>query len=46
MKWRHPILLFVGLCGFAWGFIYRPLPLLGENPLLGRRGFALATWLQ
>ena len=34
MKWRHPILLFLGLCGSAWGFLYRPFPLLEENPLL------------
>ena len=34
MKWRHPILLFVGLGGSAWGFLYRPFPLLEENPLL------------
>ena len=31
MKWQHPILLFVGLCWAAWGFLYRPFPLLGEH---------------
>ena len=35
MKWRHPILIFVGLCWSAWGFLYRPFPLLESgNDLL------------
>ena len=34
MRWQHPIVLFVGLCGAGWGFLYRLFPLLEENPLL------------
>ena len=34
MKWRRPILLFVGLGWAGWGFLYRPFPLLGENGVL------------
>ena len=34
MKWRHSVLLFVGLGWSAWGFLYRPFPLLGENGVL------------
>ena len=34
MKWRHPILLFVGLAWSDWCFLYRPFPLLGEDDLL------------
>ena len=30
----EPKLTAVGLCWAAWGFLYRPLPLLEENPLL------------
>ena len=31
MKWRHPVLLLVGLGWSEWGFLYRPFPLLEEN---------------
>ena len=34
MKWRHLILFLVGLIYAAWGFLYRPFPLLETNPLL------------
>ncbi len=34
MKWRYPILIFAGLCCSAWGFIYRPFPMPGEDPAL------------
>ena len=34
MRWQHPIVLFVGLCGAGWGFLYQLFPLLEENPLL------------
>ena len=34
MKWRYLVLLFLGLCASAWGFLYHPFFLLGENPLL------------
>ena len=34
MKWRHVILFLVGLIFVAWGFLYRPFPLLETNPLL------------
>ena len=34
MKWRHPILLFVGLAWADWCFLYRPFPLFGEDDLL------------
>ena len=34
MKWRYPVLIFGGLCCSAWGFIYRPFPMPGEEPLL------------
>ena len=34
MKWRHPILLFMGLAWADWRFLYRPFPLLGEDDLL------------
>ena len=34
MRWQHPIVLFVGLCGAGWGFLCRLFPLLEENPLL------------
>ena len=34
MKWRH-VILFAAGAGFAcWGFIYRPFPVLGEDPTL------------
>ena len=28
MKWRHLVLLFLGFCWAAGGFLYRPFPLL------------------
>ena len=34
MKWRYPVLIFGGLCCSAWGFIYRPFPLPGDDPIL------------
>ena len=34
MKWRHLILFLVGLLYAAWGFLYRPFPLLETDPLL------------
>ena len=34
MKWRYPVLIFGGVCCSAWGFIYRPFPMPGEEPLL------------
>ena len=34
MKWRPPVLLFVGLCWASWSFLYRPFILLGENGVL------------
>ena len=34
MKWRYPILISAGLCCSAWGLIYRPFPLPGEDPVL------------
>ena len=34
MKWRYPVLIFGGICCSAWGFIYRPFPMPGEEPLL------------
>ena len=34
MKWRYPILIFAGLCCSAWGFLYRPFPMPGEDPVL------------
>ena len=34
MKWRHLILFLVGLLYAAWGFLYRPFPLLETNPVL------------
>ena len=34
MKWRHLVLLFVGLCWADWCFLYRPFPLLWEDDLL------------
>ena len=33
MKWRHPILLFVGLCWSVWGFLYSGFALSGERSL-------------
>ena len=38
MKWRYPILLFVGRRWTGWGFLYRPLPLARENGLLDLPG--------
>ena len=34
MKMRYPILIFGGLCCSAWGFIYRPFPMPGDDPVL------------
>ena len=34
MEWRYPILIFAGLCCSAWGFLYRPFPLPGDDPML------------
>ena len=34
MKMRYPILISGGLCCSVWGFIYRPLPLPGNDPAL------------
>ena len=34
MKIRHPILIVAGLGCSAWGFIYRPFPLPGDDPML------------
>ena len=34
MRIRYPILIFGGLCCSAWGFLYRPFPLPGDDPLL------------
>ena len=34
MKIRHPILIVAGLGCSAWGFIYRPFPLPGHDPML------------
>ena len=34
MKMRYPILFFSGLCCSAWGFIYRPFPMPGDDPML------------
>ena len=34
MKIRHPILIVAGLGCSAWGFLYRPFPLPGDDPLL------------
>ena len=33
MKWRHPILLFVGLCWSVWGFLYSGFALSAERSL-------------
>ena len=34
MKMRYPILIFAGLCCSAWGFLYRPFPMPGDDPVL------------
>ena len=34
MKMRYPILIIGGLCCSAWGFIYRPFPMPGDDPVL------------
>ena len=34
MKTCYPILIFGGLCCSAWGFLYRPFPLPGDDPIL------------
>ena len=38
MKWRHLVLLLVGLGWSGWGFLYRPFPLLGEHGWLNPPG--------
>ena len=34
MKMRHPRLIFGGLGCSAWGFLYRPFPMPGDDPML------------
>ena len=34
IKWRYPVLISGGFCCSAWGFIYRPFPMPGEEPAL------------
>ena len=34
MKMRYPILIFGGLGCSAWGFLYRPFPMPGDDPML------------
>ena len=34
MKMRYPILISGGLCSSAWGFLYRPFPMPGDDPVL------------
>ena len=34
MKWRYSILIFAGIGCSAWGFLYRPFPLPGDDPML------------
>ena len=34
MKMRYPILISGGLCCSAWGFLYRPFPMPGDDPVL------------
>ena len=34
MRMRYPVLIFGGLCCSAWGFLYRPFPMPGENAAL------------
>ena len=34
MKMRYPILIIGGFCCSAWGFIYRPFPMPGDDPML------------
>ena len=34
MKMRYPILISGGLCCSVWGFIYRPFPMPGDDPVL------------
>ena len=34
MKMRYPILISAGLCCSVWGFIYRPFPMPGNDPVL------------
>ena len=34
MEWRYPVLIFGGIGCSAWGFLYRPFPMPGEEPLL------------
>ena len=42
MKWRHLVLLLVGLGWSNWGFLYRPFPLargtrLPQSPRTGKK---------
>ena len=34
MKMRYPILVSGGLCCSVWGFLYRPFPMPGDDPML------------
>ena len=34
MKWRYSILIFAGIGCSAWGLLYRPFPLPGDDPML------------
>ena len=34
MKMRYPILISAGLCCSVWGFLYRPFPMPGDDPVL------------
>ena len=34
MKIRYPILIIAGMGYSAWGFLYRPFPLPGDDPML------------
>ena len=34
LRIRYPFLIFAGLACSAWGFIYRPFPLPGDDPML------------
>ena len=38
MKWRYSILIFAGIGCSAWGFLYRPFPLPGDDSVLDHRG--------
>ena len=34
MKWRYSFLILGGFGCSAWGFLYRPFPMPGENAVL------------